>query len=559
MKSRREILMAGRRCILQRVTLELACVPLALLVFVMASPARATSLLARPPADTHACGHSQVDEPLIPEQVLQRRIAILKGLGELHRKVTTSSPAAQAYYDQGRAFLFSYDWIQAARSFHEALRQDPRLAMAYLGLSYAFSGVGETDRAAAMAEKASILAGNVTPPERLFIALRKTHLQAIRSNAAEDLKQYVEALDAALKENPKDADLLLLRGNAAEGFAGAIGQRGTRESISFYRKVLEIDPNNAAAHHFLIHANEMVNDLPEAVKHGQRYAELAPAVPHAQHMYGHDLRRIGRLQEAIAQFQKSRVLAEEFYTGNATGLQYDWNYRHNLSLLAGTYHQAGEWKLAEKTARELTVLPVNNGGDDYYRKDLPALLLELGRYHDALSATKPLISSRFQIGRMLGHAIAGLAYIGLKQPQQAATELAAVQRGNADVKEGWRYAISPWADSLQNLIELQSSNHQSVVDRAAQQERNMRSRPGADAWSDALFHLELIEHLAAELGAWNLADLTAKQMQEHAPDYGGTHLALAEIARHKGDESAAQHELKLAMKAWPTISSADLH
>lgn len=525
----------------------------------LASEVLLVSFPVRAAEDTHARGHSQVDGPSIPEQILQRRIAILNGSGESHRKVTTSSPEAQAYYDQGRAFLFSYDWIQAARSFHEALRRDPRLAMAYLGLSYALSGMGETERATAMAQRASTLAASVSPQERLFIALRKMHLQAMRSNTAEDLKHYVEALDAALKDNPKDTDLLLMRGNAAEGFAGAIGQRGTRESISFYQKVLEIDPDNAAAHHFLIHANEMVNDLPEAVKHGQRYAELVPGVPHAQHMYGHDLRRVGRLQDAIAQFEKSRALAEELYKGDAAGLQYDWNYRHNLSLLAAAYHQAGKWKLAEQTASALAAMPSNSAGDEYYRADLAMFLLERERYGDALAAAQPFISSRFSLGRVLGHTIAGLAHLGLKQFQQASTELAAAQKENPGLHEGWSYSISPWIETLAAMIELQNPDHGSAVVRLVQQERAMRSRPGADAWSDALFHLELIDHLAIRLSAWDVAEPTTGQMQEHAADYGGTHLALAQLARHKGDESAAQHEFELAMKAWPGNNLHDLN
>lgn len=511
-------------------------------------------------ANTTSCGHSHAAETPaipIPEQLLQRPIALENGLGQSHHKVSTSSPEAQAYYDQGRAFLYSYDWIHAARSFREALRRDPNLALAYLGLSYAFSGLGEPDRADAMEGKALQLALNVSPFERLLVDLRLKQLKANRSDS--NFKEYIAALDAALENNPSNIDLLLMRGNAGEGFPSAIGQRGTRESIGYYEKVLQLDPNNAAAHHFLIHASEMVNNLPEAVKHGEVYAALAPAVPHAQHMYGHDLRRVGRLSEAIVQFEKARGLAEKSFADDREALAYDWNYRHNLSLLASAYHQAGEWKLAEQTAKELTILPLNNGGDDYYRKDLPALLLELGRYHDALSATDLLIKSRFQIGRMLGHAIAGLAYVGLKQPQQAATELAALQHEGGEANEAWRYGISPWADTLQSLIELRSSSHQAVVARLTQQEREMRSRPGADAWSDALFHFELIEHLSAELDAWDVAELTAKQMQEHAPDYGGTHLALAQIARHQGNKATADHELQLAIKAWSKSSISDLN
>ena len=45
---------------------------------------------------------------------------------------------AQRFYDQGLAYLHNYVWIEAARSFHQALRLDSQLALAHVGLSYAY-------------------------------------------------------------------------------------------------------------------------------------------------------------------------------------------------------------------------------------------------------------------------------------------------------------------------------------------------------------------------------------------------------------------------------------
>ena len=50
----------------------------------------------------------------------------------------TKIAEAQRFYDQGLAYLHSFVWIEAARSFHQALRHDPNLALAHVGLSYAY-------------------------------------------------------------------------------------------------------------------------------------------------------------------------------------------------------------------------------------------------------------------------------------------------------------------------------------------------------------------------------------------------------------------------------------
>jgi hypothetical protein len=71
----------------------------------------------------------------LPAELLERPLPLRHGIGPAHEAVTTSSADAQAFYGQGLVYLHSYVWIEAARSFHHALRLDPKLAMAQLGLS----------------------------------------------------------------------------------------------------------------------------------------------------------------------------------------------------------------------------------------------------------------------------------------------------------------------------------------------------------------------------------------------------------------------------------------
>lgn len=485
----------------------------------------------------------------ITQRLLEPEIGLQKGIGRVHEKVSTSSNDAQAYYDQGLAFLYSFDWIHAGRSFNEALRRDSSLAMAYVGLSFALSGLAESDSAEAMEQKARDLARNLTSREKVRIEMRAKQLVAMRTGAPADEQDYVEALDAALKTDPEDLQLLLLRGIAAEGSAYAVGQRGRQESIRWYQRVLELDPDNVAAHHFLVHANEMVGDPIEAAKQAEAYVTLAPNVPHAHHMCGHDLRRTGKLRDAIRQFEQARRLAEDSFSGDPDDLQYDWNYRHNLSLLTAAYQQAGNWRLAEENAAKLFRMPVNNASDDYYRKDLAALFLNRGRFQDALEAAAPLTASKFAVGKTLGQAIAGIADVGLGHLPDASRRLSAAEETVRELP-AWGTTISSWVIVLHAVLELDGGDHRHANSELSQLEKDLRARPGADAWSDALFQLELVDHLAVQFKAWDLAQFTAGQLQEHAPDYGGTHWALAQVAQHEGNESVARREIELATKAW---------
>jgi hypothetical protein len=51
---------------------------------------------------------------------------LFEGLGGLSRKVTTSSPEAQRYFDQGLAFLYAFNHDEAIRSFRRAAELDPK-------------------------------------------------------------------------------------------------------------------------------------------------------------------------------------------------------------------------------------------------------------------------------------------------------------------------------------------------------------------------------------------------------------------------------------------------
>src|SRR5579859_1306014 len=52
----------------------------------------------------------------VPREILQRPVTVREGVGKISDPVTTSSPEAQAFYNQGLAYLHSYVWIEAARS-----------------------------------------------------------------------------------------------------------------------------------------------------------------------------------------------------------------------------------------------------------------------------------------------------------------------------------------------------------------------------------------------------------------------------------------------------------
>jgi tetratricopeptide (TPR) repeat protein len=63
---------------------------------------------------------------------------LYSGYGDFHRAIRTDSAAAQRWFDQGMQLLYGFNHDEAIRSFREAARLDPRAAMPWWGVAYAY-------------------------------------------------------------------------------------------------------------------------------------------------------------------------------------------------------------------------------------------------------------------------------------------------------------------------------------------------------------------------------------------------------------------------------------
>ena len=493
----------------------------------------------------------------VPREILERAVKIRKGVGRVHERVRTGSPAAQVLYDQGLAYLHSYVWVEAARCFNQALRIDPNIAMAHVGLSRAYSGLNDHAAARAALEKAKSLSGRADDRERRRIELRSRQLDAIDDLAnIEKLKAYRTAIDGALALDQNDAELWLLRGNAEEPTAAGRGQRGGKESITFYEKALVVSPKNFAAHHYLIHSCENIGDMDCALRHGKEYARQAFAIPHARHMYGHDLRRVGRIEEAIAEFTRADQLERAYYDAEKISADYDWHHQHNLDLLSTSYQYQGQLVMAERLMREAFAIPSVDDGREFAKKEWPRFLLGKGRLNEALVAARALANGKYPGARTIGHVIVGQVLLEMDRTAEARQEMTAAEKQLQEVPRvasgvsTSRGMVEPELKALQAEMLLRTGKMQEGRAMFKEVERGLPALPGPDAWSQALFRLESIAHLARSLGDWELARHTAEQMIEHDAAYAGSHYALALVAEHDGDTATAQKEFALAARHW---------
>jgi tetratricopeptide (TPR) repeat protein len=234
-------------------------------------------------------GHAIHRVPSVPDELLNRPVPLRSGIGTAHDAVGTTSKDAQAFYDQGLAYLHSYVWIEAARSFNQALRIDPGLAIAHAGLSVALVELNAPAKAQAAIERARALSAKASAHDRAHIDVRALQITAEGSHQNTALASYRSALDAALQKYPADVELWLLRGISQSADPADRGQGSVETSVPFYERALGVSPNHFAAQHYLTHAHENGRRPGDALPYAAAYAKAAGCA--ARCTCGHVLRQ----------------------------------------------------------------------------------------------------------------------------------------------------------------------------------------------------------------------------------------------------------------------------
>ncbi|GAA4470951.1 hypothetical protein GCM10023189_60610 [Nibrella saemangeumensis] len=498
------------------------------------------------------CGSTQTGG--IPQNLLNQPVTLRAKIGTFPFPTSTKSPKAQAFFEQGMVHLHGYQLV-------EALRHDSTMAMAYAGISRAYVQMEFQPYAAARkaAEQAKALANRVSDREREHIELRFAQLKALVS--VSDLKaldEYRLRLKTAIKRFPNDAELWLLSGNSYEESALGRGQGSSPASIAIYEKVLQLAPNHPAAHHYLIHAYEGMTDYEKAIYHGAAYARLSPRLPHALHMYAHDLMKTGNVDEAIAQMKEADAIERDLYAADQYKAEYDWHHGHNIALLALCYQYQGRMKEAEELSRESYAMgfPTDTNFRYYRKKSLPELLFDQERYPEVLPIAQSLVKASTPAERLLGHYFLGLLQLhegnlaGTRKSLKAAeAQLAMIRPAYPTTRlHGF---VKHYPKFLAVLIRLQDkSTNEAGLQEIREFQKMARGQFGPDGWVEALYQLEMIADAALKGPDTNFAKEAVGVLAEHDPAYPGTHYLQAKLAKLNGDQKTASQQRELAIKGW---------
>jgi tetratricopeptide (TPR) repeat protein len=276
----------------------------------------------------------------------------IEGVGQAHIPITTKSPEAQQWFDQGLALLHCFWDYEAERAFEQAARIDPDCAMCHWGLFQALDFSGEHEQAKAELARAKELASKATDREQRYIRA-STEQQAKQGDEA--MQAFIKEMEALEDRYPDDLQAkLILASNLISGYDGKGDPRpGALYGQSLLRNLLHDYPDNAAANHYWIHAVEGSGHPEWALESAEKLGKLAPASGHVVHMPGHIFYRTGDYERAREIFLEAARVDRDYMDKQHVSISDNWNYAHNLSYLIADCAEAGRYREALQHASML--------------------------------------------------------------------------------------------------------------------------------------------------------------------------------------------------------------
>ena len=287
-------------------------------------------------------------------------------------------------FNLAMALLHSFEYTESEKVFARVIDGDPRCVMAYWGVAmcnfhplWAPPTSSDLEKGSKIITVARSIITDRSSRESDYVeAIATMYDQWNTLDHRVRLLKFEEASAAMFQKYPEDKETAIFYALALNAAADPADKTYTKQKKAgaILNKLFADQPNHPGIAHYLIHNYDYPELAELALPAARRYASIAAASAHAQHMPSHIFTRLGLWEESIQSNQKS-VAAAQCYAEN-TGMKGHWDEElHGLDYLIYAYLQKAndDKALAQmsylKTIKE--VFPVNFK-DAYSFASMPA-------------------------------------------------------------------------------------------------------------------------------------------------------------------------------------------
>ncbi len=397
------------------------------------------------------------------------RAPLYDNLGNLQHEITTSSPEAQQYFNQGLRLSYAFNHAEAIRAFRQAAAIDPPCTMCYWGIAFALgpninapiSPEAAKEAFAAIGE-ATTRAARASAREQAYVAaLAKRYTADPAAERAPLDAAYAEAMRALVKAYPDDLDAATLFAQSLMDTspwnywnADGTPRPNTTEVLSSLESVLARKPDHLGAIHLYIHAVEASPDPGRAAAYADRLPALAPGAGHIVHMPAHIQLRTGRYNDASVANENAIKADEAYLAGDRApgNMMYEVGYYpHNMHFFVLTASMEGRRADALRAAdqvrgkmhADMARDPAMGGMVQHMQLTPLFTKLRFAMWDDVLAEPAPAEDLRYT--RAVWHAARAIAHAALGRFAEAEKDRAAVAalKDDESLKTMWVSSVNP--------------------------------------------------------------------------------------------------------------------
>ena len=277
-------------------------------------------------------------------------------LGTVHFE-TSCNEVAQRRFNRAMRYQHSFWYRESQQIFEDVLKADPQCPIAHWGIALSLlwnphvpppaanlaAGMDALTKAKALGAK--------NERERAYIdALLVFYTDHDKTPHGARVQAYLKALEALAARYPKDDEAQIQYGITLNVAASPADKTYANQlkGAAILEPIFNRQPRHPGVAHYLIHLYDSPALAQKGLDAAKRYAEIAPAAPHAQHMPSHIFTRVGYWKESIASNITSANTAK-------SGKEFH-DQLHALDYVVYAYLQLGQDAKAHNVVNEMNTV-----------------------------------------------------------------------------------------------------------------------------------------------------------------------------------------------------------
>lgn len=269
-------------------------------------------------------------------------------LGEVNFSVPCKYSVRETF-GLAMSLLHSFEYDEAEKAFVKVIDGDPDCAMAYWGVAmsiYHALWAPPSEEGLKKGKKMVDIAASIpkTDKEKAYLEAIGLYYQDWETlDAKTRASKMANKMAAIHQQYPDDTEAAILYALALNSTADPTDKNYTKQKQAgrILETIFPNQPNHPGVAHYLIHTYDYPILAEKALSTARKYAKIAPASAHAQHMPSHIFTRMGLWDESIS--SNLDATASAVCYAKSAGFPGHWDEElHGMDYLVYAYLQQGD-------------------------------------------------------------------------------------------------------------------------------------------------------------------------------------------------------------------------